>query len=145
MKDALAAQDNKESAYNAGDPDLIPGLGRSSGEGNGNPLQYSCLENLMDGGAFVGYNPWGRKESDTTERLHFPKVNLVLSLSRLFNGYYCSSLVCFNFWLGLCLLGSNSLKQGSLTMAQGIRPISGVAQVPTVLWNNQQGTSIPLG
>ena len=87
----------------------------------------------------------GHKESDTTERLHFPKVNLVLSLSRLFNGYYCSSLVCFNFWLGLCLLGSNSLKQGSLTMAQGIRPISGVAQVPTVLWNNQQGTSIPLG
>ena len=40
------------SAYNAGDPDLIPGLGRSSGEGNGNPLQYSCLENPVDGGAW---------------------------------------------------------------------------------------------
>ena len=38
------------------------------GEGNGNPLQYSCLENPMDGGAWY---PWGRKESDTTERLHF--------------------------------------------------------------------------
>ena len=38
----------KESAYNAGDPDSIPGLGKSPGEGNGNPLQYSCLENLMD-------------------------------------------------------------------------------------------------
>ena len=37
--------DSKESACNAGDLDLIPGLGRSSGEGNGNPLQYSCLEN----------------------------------------------------------------------------------------------------
>ena len=36
--------DGKASAYNAGDPDLIPGSGRSSGEGNGNPLQYSCLE-----------------------------------------------------------------------------------------------------
>ena len=69
--DFLGGSDGKASAYNAGDPDLIPGLGRSSGEGNGNPLQYSCLENLMDGGAFVGYNPWGRKESDTTERLHF--------------------------------------------------------------------------
>ena len=37
----------KESAYNAGDTGLIPGLGRSPGEGNGNPLQYSCLENSM--------------------------------------------------------------------------------------------------
>ena len=38
----------KVSAYNAGDPGSIPGLGRSPGEGNGNPLQYSCLENPMD-------------------------------------------------------------------------------------------------
>ena len=38
----------KVSAYNAGDLGLIPGLGRSPGEGNGNPLQYSCLENSMD-------------------------------------------------------------------------------------------------
>ena len=42
--------DGKASAYNAGDPGSIPGLGRSSGEGNGNPLQYSCLENPMDRG-----------------------------------------------------------------------------------------------
>ena len=40
--------DGKESTYNVGDLDSIPGLGRSSGEGNGNPLQYSCLENSMD-------------------------------------------------------------------------------------------------
>ena len=40
--------DGKESAYNVGDPGSIPGLGRSLGEGNGNPLQYSCLENSMD-------------------------------------------------------------------------------------------------
>ena len=40
--------DGKESAYNAGDLGSIPGLGRSPGEGNGNPLQYSCLENPMD-------------------------------------------------------------------------------------------------
>ena len=38
----------EESACNAGDADSIPGLGRSSGEGNGNPLQYSCLENSTD-------------------------------------------------------------------------------------------------
>ena len=44
--------DGKESACNARDPGLIPGLGRSPGEGNGNPLQYSCLENPIDGGAW---------------------------------------------------------------------------------------------
>ena len=42
----------KESACNAGDPGSIPGLGRSLGEGNGSPLQYSCLENPMGGGAW---------------------------------------------------------------------------------------------
>ena len=42
----------KESACSAGDLGLIPGSGRSSGEGNGNPLQYPCLENLMDTGAW---------------------------------------------------------------------------------------------
>ena len=41
--------DGKASAFNVGDLGLIPGLGRSSGEGNVNPLQYSCLENPMDG------------------------------------------------------------------------------------------------
>ena len=44
--------DGKASACNAGDPGLIPGSGRSPGEGNGNPLQYSCLENPMDRGAW---------------------------------------------------------------------------------------------
>ena len=42
----------KESACDAGDPGLIPGLGRFPGKGNGNPLQYSCMENPMDGGAW---------------------------------------------------------------------------------------------
>ena len=44
--------DGKVSAHNEGDPGLIPGLERPPGEGNGNPLQYSCLENSMDGGAW---------------------------------------------------------------------------------------------
>ena len=44
--------EGKPSAYNAGDLGSIPGLGRSLGEGNGNPLQYSCLENPMDGRAW---------------------------------------------------------------------------------------------
>ena len=46
---------------------LMPGLERSPGEGNGNPLEYSCLENPTDRGCLVGYNPWGRKELEATE------------------------------------------------------------------------------
>ena len=49
----------KESACNAGDLGLIPGLRRSPGEGHGNPLQYSCLENPMDREAWAGYSPQG--------------------------------------------------------------------------------------
>ena len=45
--------DGKESICNPGDQGLIPGSGRSCAEGNGNPLQYSCLENPMDGGAWL--------------------------------------------------------------------------------------------
>ena len=52
MCDFPDGSDGKASAYNAGDPGSIPGLGRSSGEGNDNPLQYSCLENPTDGGAW---------------------------------------------------------------------------------------------
>ena len=44
--------EGKAFACNAGDPGSIPGLGRSPGEGNGNPLQYSCVENPVDGGAW---------------------------------------------------------------------------------------------
>ena len=51
--------DGKESACNAGDLDLIPESGRSAGDGNGNPVQYSCLENPMD--RRVGDNPWAHK------------------------------------------------------------------------------------
>ena len=52
FKGLPGGSDSKVSAYNAGDPGSIPGLGRSPGEGNGNPLQYSCLKNPMEGGAW---------------------------------------------------------------------------------------------
>ena len=63
----------KESAYNAGDPDSVLGLGRSPGEGNGNPLQYSCLENSLNRGAWQAIvypdagKEWGQEEKGTTE------------------------------------------------------------------------------
>ena len=52
LMDFPGGSDGKASAYNAGDPGLIPGLGRSSGEGNGNPFQCSCLEDSIDRGAW---------------------------------------------------------------------------------------------
>ena len=75
--------DGKASACNAGDPGSIPGLGRSPGEQNGNPFQYSCLKNSRDCRlrSLVGDSPWSRKESDTTERLHFQiNSNLIFSM-----------------------------------------------------------------
>ena len=63
--------DGKASVYNAGDPGLIPRSGRTSGEGTGNLLQYSWLENPIGWRSLVGCSPWGQKGSDTIERLHF--------------------------------------------------------------------------
>ena len=63
--------DGKVSAYHARGLGSIPGSGRSPGEGNGNPFQYSCLEKSHGQRSLVGYSAWGRKQSDTTERLHF--------------------------------------------------------------------------
>ena len=50
IEESSGGSDGKETTCNAGDLGLIPGLGRSPGEGNGHPLQYSCLENFMDRG-----------------------------------------------------------------------------------------------
>ena len=60
----------KNSPANAGDPGLIPVLGRSLGEGHRNPLQYSCMENPKDRGVWQAIVPGVTGESDTTERLN---------------------------------------------------------------------------
>ena len=70
--------DSKESACDAGDLGSNPGLGWSPGEGNGNPLQYSFLENPHVQRILVGYSPWGCQDSDTSEWL-------ALSLSFTYN------------------------------------------------------------
>jgi len=72
-------ENGKEFACNVGDSGLIPESGRFPGEGNGNPLQYSCLENSMDRGAWWA-SPWGRKKPDMTEWL-----TLSLSLATIFS------------------------------------------------------------
>ena len=60
-----------------GDLGSTPGSGRFPGEGNGTPLQYSCLENPMDGGAWCRLLSWGCRESDPTERLQLQVVLVV--------------------------------------------------------------------
>ena len=69
-----SGSDGKASLFNAGDPGLIPGLGRSPGEGN---VFFSILVwKIPWTRSLVGYRPWGRKESDTTEKLHFHFLSL---------------------------------------------------------------------
>ena len=76
----LWGSDGKESACNAGDMGSIPGSGRSPGEGNGNPLQDSCLGNPMGRGGWQVDSPRGHKESHRTEQL-----NICLCVSGLFD------------------------------------------------------------
>ena len=90
---------SKESTYNAGDTKdvgSIPGSGSFPGVGNGNPFQYSCLENLMDRGAW--WSPWSCKESDTTEQL---TMHVQLSFHHVFymtNEYpeFCHKINCIS-------------------------------------------------
>ena len=77
----------KESACNAGGPDSTPGLGRSPGEGNGNPLQYFCLKNPMDRTAWQATVHRVVKELDTTQRLNNKNNNIPLSI--------CTTSSCF--------------------------------------------------
>ena len=77
----LRGSAGKESACNAGDLGSIPELGRSPGGGHGKPPQYSCLENPHGQRSLAGYSPWGRKESDTTERVSTQAEGTALSLA----------------------------------------------------------------
>ena len=67
--DFPGGSDSQESACDAGDLGLIPGLGRFLGGGHSNPLQYSFPENPHGQRSLAVYSPWGCKELDTTERL----------------------------------------------------------------------------
>ena len=67
--DGSADKDSACYVGDTGDADSIPGLGRSLGEGSGNPLQHSCLKNPMNGEASMGYSPKGYKGSDMIEKL----------------------------------------------------------------------------
>ena len=106
--------DDKESACNSGDLGSIPGWGRSPGEGNGNPPQFSCLENPHGQRSLVGCSPWDHKELDTTEWLTLSLFHIYIiyisyiSLSYIYHIYI--SLQCRRpgFYPGL---GRSSGKQ----------------------------------
>ena len=73
---------NQPAVQDAGNTGSIPGSGRSPGEGNGNPLQYSCLENPHGQRSLVGYSPWGCKElnmTDTAPYRHIGQWNRIKS------------------------------------------------------------------
>ena len=82
-QDFPGGSDGKASVYSVRDLGLIPGLGRFPGEGNGNPLQYSCLETLMDGGAWWatvhGVSKSQTRLSDFTS-LHFKSIITVFAI-----------------------------------------------------------------
>ena len=68
----------KNPPANAEDAGSIPGSGRSPGERNTNPLQYSCPGESYGQRSLVGYSPWGHRESDRTERLNNSNSNMHL-------------------------------------------------------------------
>ena len=96
MYDFPGGSESKVSAYNAGDLGSIPGLGRSSEEGNGTLLQYSLPGKSHGERSMVGsYSPWGCKESDMTEQLHSFTHSMCI-MSR-FNSLWCEG--CFLLWI----------------------------------------------
>ena len=84
---------------NAEDASWIPGLGRSPGEGNGKPLQYPCLGNLMDRG-LVSCSPWGHKELDTTQQLNNNKSIYKIILSGT-QTHPLNVIVCISIYIYL--------------------------------------------
>ena len=102
----------KESTYQCRRQDvvLIAGLGKSPGEGNGTPFQYSCLGNPMDKRSPAGYCPWDLKESDITEHTHsllhvLPKclsssspfpLSILCSLTLSLHSFFCPHSLCIN-------------------------------------------------
>ena len=96
----LVVKNLPASAADVRDLGLIPGSGRSPGGRHGNPLQYSCLENLHGQRSLGGYSPWGPKESDKTEA---PK-HTCTHKSRCPCHLLCVSLIALIFFLFLYLL-----------------------------------------
>ena len=103
--DFPGGSDGKASVYNAGDLGLIPGLGRFPGEGNGNPLQYSCLKNPMDGGAWCRLLSMGWQRGPTyLPNPIITKRKLKKTFLNIFKWVVaiCSRLILYHWSYWLC-------------------------------------------
>ena len=99
----LSGKESACSAGDIGDMGLIPGLGRSPGGEHGNPLQFACLENPHRERSLEGYNPWGRKESDTTDRLSTAQCVYTTGIKEV-----SKELICVGYLLCFIVLCRNS-------------------------------------
>ena len=90
----------KNPSVNAGDAGLIPGLGRSPGEGNGNPLQYSCLENPIDRGAWQATVHGGHKSQTQVSDHTTTCICHIFCIQSSANGHLSSS-VSWLLWIML--------------------------------------------
>ena len=126
---------------NAGDPGLIPGSGRPLGEGHGNPLQYSCLENSKNRGGMVGYSPWSRREVDTTGRLTH-----TLHSTRLPQTADIMEALRSRQDLGSLLRGGKNLtRQGKSRTSQGHEGVNSCGIQATVNGNHWIGAEVMMG
>ena len=98
-----SGSDGKESAYNTGDLSSSPSLGRSPGGEHGNPLQYSCLENPLGQRSLLVYSTWGRKKSDTTDRLSTAQCVYTTGIKEV-----SKELICVGYLLCFIVLCRNS-------------------------------------
>ena len=132
LKGFTGGLDSKESAYNAGDPGSLPGSGRSSGEGNGNPLQYSCLKNSVDRGIWWttvhGVTKSRTQLSDfhsLTSYVSWVYFNLI-SLNFLFKSLPSPTPLFLLFsWKALNLLGSFRTLMKKLSLLPAVLCVSG--------------------
>ena len=104
----------KNPPANAGDVRSIPGLGRSSGVGNGSPLQYSCLEKFLGQRSLAGCSPWGRKESDMTGYTH----------TYIYNMYFRSHEFTSVLSIQICLFRVLFTFLHSIILSSSVRTLS---------------------
>ena len=105
--------DGKVSTHNVGDPGSIPGLGRSPGEGNGNPFQY-CMENRHGQRSLVGYSPRSCKESDTIKQLSHTHTHTHTYTHRHLSCFAVQLKHCKSTYFSLKKRNSEAYKQDQL-------------------------------
>ena len=133
--DFPGGSEGKESACSAGDLSSIPELGRSPGESSGYPLQYSCLENPMDGGVWLPMNsPLGHKDSHMTERLTHKTMGGFLLLFCFIIGQFFGCFYIINHIIYEQKWKWKSLSRFWLSTTPWTITVLGILQARTLEW-----------